>query len=165
MPRQGTSVCAYQLPWIYRLLLFVGLGFLAVMAGWTSVVELRAGARFPVFGTITLALFVFDAYFTLWRMADRVELTPGELVWRAPARSQHIPLEEVRSVGPARVPGLCRVRVAGPRGRGFLVLLRPGLDSFVSELVGAAPQVAVPAKGLGRMAMGMSIGGSSFRRG
>ncbi|MGA4545479.1 hypothetical protein ACPA54_36370 [Uniformispora flossi] len=162
---QAAAVCTYQMPWLFRLWLFVGLGVLAGMSAWSAAAELRAGSSYPVVGTCMVVIGVLDAYVVLCRVADRLEVNAAEIVWRAPLRSRRVPLDQVRFVRPGLLMGTCGIDTAGSRGRGFLVWVRPSLVEFVGELVRVAPQVEVSPQGLGRTTIGRALEGPSVRSG
>jgi hypothetical protein len=128
----------------------------ASIVGLTILALRPDPATSPVFRLLFLAgatlITGYHLYWTLFRIAYRLELTQTELRWYAPLRHGRLALTELREVNPAlsvytwgaRNGGaLCEEFTTASGRRVLSWAHRKGFQSFAEDLRHAAPQVRI----------------------
>ncbi len=110
---------------------------------WTMVVlatALESGLAGVSYAAFSVATFVWNAYWCLYRIAFRLTLRAGELEWEAPLRTETVPLAEVASIRYLPLlPNLLALRRHD--GRSLLLMSGKGLPACVAGVVWQRPDV------------------------
>jgi hypothetical protein len=123
----------------------IGAGVLALMGLAALVFAHPRGLA--LFGVLALLLAAWAAYWTMWRLANRLELDGEVLRWSTPLRRGAVPVSELRWVttsawapwrGSKRL-----VRFETVWGPAILAMETTELVTFAHELGRAAPDVRV----------------------
>ena len=135
-PSPISRIMVASLVWYF---LCVSTAFLLTLGPLQSLIGLRFVA------ILGLVLSLWTAYWILWRISHRLELTETVLRWRTVLRQGEIPVERIRTIAPTLFTpwrGNCRlIRIEPTLGASILVIEADGLADFVREVCALGPQI------------------------
>ncbi len=159
---EGMSELTYRV-WGFGAKRIVAMLALMAAIGVAGLVAAVVATGPPLWfvGLYLLAL-VWNAYWFLFRIAYRLDLSQDELSWHAPFRSGTVNLRQIDQMRPQRLGSTFEV-IALRQGRPLLVMVQKGFADFASEVQARAPHIGVRIGSLARLGNKFP-GPSSLRR-
>jgi hypothetical protein len=138
---------SYSMDTWWKPFLLVSFVIFAIAGvGLVTITWTRQDGPSIVFAFLWLVAAVWAGYWWLFRVSYRLELEDGQLRWFAPLRHGELPLSDLVSVEPASLSRQ-QARLKVSAGSDLYVMIRPGLNEFVTEVHDRSAAVTIPRSG------------------